>query len=311
MYLSPEQNAEALKATGNSGNIKDRYIQLNPDANNETVTSYIRLVGLPLAVERYRPFKKPSGGDKDARPIPCDFPDKDAKKKFYRYGAPPSQKTEFEDTIWRKMGYDHGTRWIQNVIELQEGGTYTVKLLEKTKTCFQEFQKAEDANRKRNQMRGSKQFCEWLGGPDGSAGILTAKFNPLNENNPTISFSPDPEVYPILEEHVQALKTVGSLKPEELEEIFSKNPTLRSLPEWVWYGFPLFRIYKWDTLNAATPDTDIHMSPDSNDDHASAPATAPATAGKGGKSGKAAAAPATHAEPEAAEAGGSEDEPDW
>lgn len=320
MYATNEDMLEYGKSTGsNGGSLKDKFVDLKVTKDNTEKDVRIRLIGFPFAFVQYTPHKQYTDEDGKKRREEVDFPDKDEVKKYARCWTLPKFEHIYGEDPWKKLGYAGSLRFAQNVLVRHNDGSFEVKILEKGKMVFEHFTNFENSNKKRNEERGTKRFITWLGGEKTHELLVTAKFNPKKVNVPDIVVSPEPEIVQITEEEIEALAEAGKPSEQELADIYKMNPAFENLPEWIWYGYPLRRIYANDPVGGkkkdgskSTSKGDLSMSADDNDDAEEAPAPKAAA-----KKAPAKAKPADEeddsafAAPEAASGDGESLDADW
>lgn len=291
MYATNEDMLEYGKSTSSSGSsLKDKYVDLKVSKDNTEKDVRIRLIGFPFAFVQYTPHKQYTDDEGKRRREEVDFPDKDDVRKYARCWAAPKFEHLFGEDPWKKLGYAGSMRYAQNVLVRYNDGSFEVKLLEKGKMVFEHFTNFENANKKRNEERGTKKFITWLGGEKTHELLVTATFDPKKPNVPAIVVSPEPEIVQITDEEIEALAEAGKPSAEELAHYTRMNPAFEQLPEWIWYGFPLRRIYRPDPVGGhkkessgkSTSKGDLSMSADENDDEPAAKATAPRSTAKSG-----------------------------
>lgn len=301
MYYTTDDFSDPSKmraGSGGGGSLKDAYVSLKPDSNTGSVHVTLRLIGLPFGFVNYQAFTW-ENDKKVAKP----FPDEGiSKKKFNRLGPAPGMVKHFGEDIWKEMGFVGSMRWVQNVI-VMEDDVPKVMLLEKGKSVYDHFAKIEKLNRQKNQDKKTEKYVTWLGGPKSHLVDVVAEFNPKMPNNPDITVNVDNEFVEITDEEIEALRKVGEPTEQDLEQIYKFNPAFENTdkyPTWIWFGYPVWRIYKPDRLRTAegeaetTPVSEVTLSADANDDAVESTKTA-GKSGSGG--GKAATSKPKEAEP--------------
>ncbi len=212
--------------------------------DKSSVTRRIRLVGVACPILEYTDKKYTEERGKTIR-VP--FPDAETNRSFTRVGHPdPSQ------CAWAKMGYVPVTQYVQNVLEKQENGEWTVKLLKKGRSIFSEFAKWEKGRREDDGLdeddaiysgvRNSHCF-RVVATATGMAAPLSVEYGVFPDSKPT----------PLTDEMIELLRKAGEPSPEELAEIKAQyvqdRKTYKNMPPWedyFAYGYSIDKIFKYN-----------------------------------------------------------------
>ena len=260
-FLSIEDMV-ALGNKSSNDSFKSNEVDLKVTDEKPTTTKIIRLIGFPVPVQRFSPYKKSESGKRVEHPFPDAVGNTSGYKenrKYYRVGT--QDDPEYGECPWTRGHWERSQRMAQNCLERHKDGTFSVSVLTASKMLFDEFTKLQKMNQQRNEESGKKKYPINFGTEVSYDFRIVVEQEikgqgPKKIKMPKYTVSPEPDSVTITEEEIEALEAVGKPSAEEIEAIYEANPFLRKFPEWVLYGHNLKRQFRPDLLQKETDDDD-------------------------------------------------------
>ena len=223
--------------------------------NTPKVIRKLKLIGDPYMFIEYtdkqyvpNPTNDPSLRGKT---VAVPFPDAVLNKKFNRIGHDdPSQ------CPWKKMGYVGVTQYAQNVLEMQEDGSWEVKILKKGKSIFNKIAQdiaenyldaTNDDGDGRHYGTRNAQCVRITATATGKQPPLSVEYSVAYDKKPTY----------IDDDMIELLRKAGEPTTEDLikerktyEYDAQEDPYMPAWEDFYSYGYPLNKIFKFDAIRS-------------------------------------------------------------
>jgi len=223
--------------------------------NSPKVVRKLKLIGDPYMFVEFTDKQYIPNPTNDpnlrGKTVAVPFPDAHLNKKFNRIGhEEPSQ------CPWKKMGYVGVTQYAQNVLEIQEDGTWVVKILKKGKSIFNKI--AQDIGENYNDVTNDDGDGRHYGTRNAPCVRITAeatgKQPPLSVNY-TVAYDKKPTY--VDDDMIELLRKAGEPTPEDLvkerksyEYDSKEDPYMPEWEDFFTYGYPLNKIFKFDSIRS-------------------------------------------------------------
>jgi len=154
------------------------------------------------------------------------------------------------------MGYVGVTQYAQNVLEMQEDGSWTVKILKKGKSIFNKIAQdiAENYNDDTNDDGDGRHYGTRSAPCVRITAEATGKQPPLSVNY-TVAYDKKPTY--IDDDMIELLRKAGEPTPDDLikerksyEYDSKEDPYMPAWEDFYTYGYPLNKIFKFDAIRS-------------------------------------------------------------
>jgi len=252
------QEVLAETFTGRQNFAKARYLNLKPDEKTKVLIKRVRLIGFPIVFYQCTDYQydKTPGAEKGKK-VRVPFPDINSNKNFTRIMREKivvkdgKRIVTFDDDPWYQMGYIPQKRYAINCIDRDDGEVY---ILTKGQTLFGEFAKEEskniDANAeiieeaKKEGIAVDPSQLKWTIAGGEIAPDFKIKVTPDDRWQVRYEVFPTPKAKPLTDEEIEKLRSVGCPTDEEIAKIREEDPSLKGMPDWFLYGYPLDKIFR-------------------------------------------------------------------
>ena len=264
--------AAAPKQQNSFPKLQDILVDLSVK-NSPKVVRKLKLIGDPYMFIEYTDKQYVPNPTNDpnlrGKTVAVPFPDAHLNKKFNRIGH-----EDISQCPWKKMGYIGVTQYAQNVLEMQEDGTWVVKILKKGKSIFNKIAQdiAENYNDDTNDDGDGRHYGTRNAQCVRITAEATGKQPPLSVNY-TVAYDKKPTY--IDDDMIELLRKAGEPTPEDLikerksyEYDAKEDPYMPAWEDFFAYGYPLNKIFKFDAIRSdeETETVSVPAKPKYSDD---------------------------------------------
>lgn len=238
--------------------VKGQYLDLKLKDKESTLLKRVRIIGYPIAFYQCtdQQWDKTPGAAKGDK-VKVPFPDAELNKSYTRIMREETvvkdgkRLVTFENDPWFKMGYIPQLRYAVNCIDRD---TNEVCILTKGKMLFEQFAKQENQNIEANNeiikeakdegVEVNKNDLKWVISGGEFAPDFKIKVSPSKQFQVSYEIFPSPKAKSLSDEDIEKLRDIGAPTAEEIKNIREEDTSLKGMPDWFLYGYPLDKIFK-------------------------------------------------------------------